>query len=234
MPYLREIYFAGGEPLLIDANYEILEMLIHENRTDVELFYNTNCTVLEYKDKSILDYWKLFSKVTVAASIDDHGPAFEYHRKNAKWDVVESNIKKIVESPSNIKFILSPTISIYNIYHLPSFHHYMFDQGLIKMDDFIPTLLVQPAEYNIQSLPLELKEEVRVKLEEHILWLTQVMDLGNEQAQYCLSQFRNILTFLFANNDPTLWSKLLTKENAMDKIRGESFMQVFPEYAKYG
>ena len=81
---------------------------------------------------------------------------------------------------------------------------------------------------------MELKEEVRVKLEEHILWLTQVMDLGNEQAQYCLSQFRNILTFLFAKNDPTLWSKLLTKENAMDKIRGESFMQVFPEYAKYG
>jgi radical SAM protein with 4Fe4S-binding SPASM domain len=234
IPYLREIYFAGGEPLLIDANYEVLDMLIEENRTDVELFYNTNCTVLDYKDKEILNYWKQFSKVTVAASIDDFGPAFEYHRKNANWEMVETNIKKIQEFTPTVNFILSPTISIYNICHLDTFHHYMVDNGLIKVEDFIPTLLVQPVEYNIQALPMPLKEEVKLRLEAHILWLKQTMDPTSPQAEYCLSQFENILTFLFAKHDPASWSKLLAQESVLDKIRGESFMQVFPEYVNYG
>lgn len=234
IPYLQEIYFAGGEPLLIDANYEVLEMLIKENRTDVELFYNTNCTVLDYKDKSILNYWKQFSKVTVAASIDDFGPTFEYHRKNANWEMLETNIKKIQELTPMVTFILSPTISIYNICHLDTFHHYMVDHELIKVEDFIPTLLVQPAEYNIQGLPMPLKEEVKLRLEAHILWLKQTLDPASPQAEYCLSQFENILTFLFAKHDPASWSKLLAKESVLDKIRGESFMQVFPEYVNYG
>jgi hypothetical protein len=110
----------------------------------------------------------------------------------------------------------------------------MVDNGLIKVEDFIPTLLVQPVEYNIQALPMPLKEEVKLRLEAHILWLKQTMDPTSPQAEYCLSQFENILTFLFAKHDPASWSKLLAKESVLDKIRGESFMQVFPEYVNYG
>ena len=38
---VEEIYFAGGEPLVMQEHYTILEKLIEAGRTDVRLRYNT-------------------------------------------------------------------------------------------------------------------------------------------------------------------------------------------------
>ena len=44
LDYVEQIYFAGGEPLLMEEHYNILEELLRRGRTDVRLIYNTNFT----------------------------------------------------------------------------------------------------------------------------------------------------------------------------------------------
>jgi MoaA/NifB/PqqE/SkfB family radical SAM enzyme len=47
---LKHIYFAGGEPLIMDEQWEILNFIIDNNKQDnFELIYNTNLSVIKYK-----------------------------------------------------------------------------------------------------------------------------------------------------------------------------------------
>ena len=41
LDYVEQIYFAGGEPLVIEEHYQLLEEMIRQGRTDIKLIYNT-------------------------------------------------------------------------------------------------------------------------------------------------------------------------------------------------
>ena len=42
IPYLEQIYFAGGEPLIMEEHYNLLKELVSREQFDVRLQYNTN------------------------------------------------------------------------------------------------------------------------------------------------------------------------------------------------
>ena len=48
---VEKVYFAGGEPLLMDEHWQILDMLDEAKKYDVVITYNTNLSVLKYKNK---------------------------------------------------------------------------------------------------------------------------------------------------------------------------------------
>src|SRR5690606_13564279 len=77
-------YFAGGEPLIMDDHYRVLDEFI-KMKKDVRLSYNTNLSRLTYRDKHICDYWNNFSDVQVGVSIDDMGRRGEYFRHGMEW-----------------------------------------------------------------------------------------------------------------------------------------------------
>ena len=53
---VEEIYFAGGEPLLMEEHYRILNRLVDDGRTEeVTLKYNTNFSTMAYKKTNVLD-----------------------------------------------------------------------------------------------------------------------------------------------------------------------------------
>jgi sulfatase maturation enzyme AslB (radical SAM superfamily) len=92
---IEEFYFAGGEPLLTDKHYDILEYLISIGKTNVKLHYNTNFSNLKYKDKSIISLWKHFSNIQVYASLDSWGDRAEYIREGTDWKLIEDNFRLI-------------------------------------------------------------------------------------------------------------------------------------------
>jgi sulfatase maturation enzyme AslB (radical SAM superfamily) len=51
---VEEIYFAGGEPLIMDEHYIILEKLIAAGRTNVRIRYNTNFNLGIIKYESVI------------------------------------------------------------------------------------------------------------------------------------------------------------------------------------
>jgi radical SAM protein with 4Fe4S-binding SPASM domain len=89
--HVEQIYFAGGEPLMMDEHYRILEELERRGRFDVRLIYNTNFTQTRLKDRTVFDYWKKFKSVAVGASLDAMGARGEYIRKGTIWEEVEEN-----------------------------------------------------------------------------------------------------------------------------------------------
>ena len=119
--YVEQIYFAGGEPLMMEEHYRILEELERRGRFDVRLIYNTNFTQTRLKDRSVFDYWKRFESVAVGASLDAMGDRGEFMRKGTDWPTVERNRSKMLEICPDVDFYISPTLSIMNALHLPDF-----------------------------------------------------------------------------------------------------------------
>ena len=76
---VEKIYFAGGEPLIMPEHWQILDMLVENNRFDVKISYNTNALTLTHKNKNAIDYWKQWppGKVQVWPSIDEIGKRAE-------------------------------------------------------------------------------------------------------------------------------------------------------------
>lgn len=159
IPTLEELYFAGGEPITMEEHYELLGLLIKHKRTDVRLTYNTNFFSFTFKQHNVFELWKQFKTISVAASLDASDRRGEFLRKNLKWSDVVFNRQLILKELPHAEFVVSATLNIYNILHLPDFHKDWAEQQLIQVEDFIPTLLVQPKELSVSILPNSFKKK---------------------------------------------------------------------------
>ena len=91
--HIQELYFAGGEPLLIPEHYAILEFMVAEGYAkDCNLRYNSNG--LELPDK-LFQLWDHFKEIRFNFSIDAYGTRNEYIRYPSKWSDVETNLKRL-------------------------------------------------------------------------------------------------------------------------------------------
>ena len=115
---MQRIYFAGGEPLIMPEHLQVLNLLIEENKTDVDLYYNTNCSIFTFKGTYFPDIWKKFRSIEINASIDGEGKTVEYIRNGSDWDVLYSNLKTLTEYP-NIEISFNIVTMCFNINNIP-------------------------------------------------------------------------------------------------------------------
>jgi len=224
LDYVEQIYFAGGEPLMMDEHYRILEELERRGRFDVRLIYNTNFTQTKLKDRYVFDYWRKFDSVAVGASLDAMGPRAEYIRKGTDWDQVERNRVMMLETCPNVDFYISPTLSIMNAWHLPDFHRDWVARGLIRAQDLNVNILQDPAHYRIDIAPMKYKQRLRVKFEEHLAWLRPLDPL-----QRATVGFESAINFMMATDNTQLIDTFWRKTYQLDDIRGERAIEVLPE-----
>lgn len=222
--YVEQIYFAGGEPLMMDEHYRILEELERRQRFDVRLIYNTNFTQVRLKDRYVFDYWKKFSSVAVGASLDAMGPRAEYIRNGTVWATVEDNRRRMIDTCPNVDFYISPTLSIMNAWHLPDFHRSWVDQGLIRAQDLNVNILQDPAHYRIDIAPMKYKQRLRIKIQEHLSWLRPLDPL-----QRATVGFESAVNFMMASDNTHLLDTFWRKTHELDGIRGQRLLSVIPE-----
>jgi len=224
LDYVDQIYFAGGEPLMMDEHYRILEELERRGRFDVRLIYNTNFTHVKLKDRLVFDYWKKFDSVAVGASLDAMGARAEYIRKGTKWAKVEENRRKMMKICPDVDFYISPTLSIMNALHLPDFHRDWVEKGFIRAQDLNVNILQDPAHYRIDIAGPELKSQIREKYEQHLEWLRPLDRLNRATVG-----FESALNFLDATDNSHLQLQFIQKTQQLDRIRNEQIQQVIPE-----
>ncbi len=222
--YVEQIYFAGGEPLMMDEHYRILEELERRERFDVRLIYNTNFTQVRLKNRYVFDYWKKFKSVSVGASLDAMGPRAEYIRRGTDWFTVEENRRRMMVTCPNVDFYISPTLSIMNAWHLPDFHRDWVSQGLIRARDLNVNILQDPAYYRIDIAPVKYKQRLRIKFEEHIEWLRE-----QDPLQRATVGFESAIKFMMATDNSHLLKTFQDKTTQLDAIRGESLLRSIPE-----
>jgi MoaA/NifB/PqqE/SkfB family radical SAM enzyme len=225
LDYVEQIYFAGGEPLLMEEHYNILDELVRRGRVDVRLIYNTNFTHTDLKGRSVFEYWKRFKSVAVGASLDAMGPRAEYIRKGTDWAVVEQNRRDMIAVCPQVDFYISPTLSIMNALHLPQFHRAWVEQGLIGPQDLNVNILQDPLHYRIDIAPDSYKEKLIVYYREHIEWLEQVGDPLGRATQ----GFQSAIQFMMTTDNTHLIDTFWRKTHELDDIRRENILEVIPE-----
>jgi radical SAM protein with 4Fe4S-binding SPASM domain len=222
--HVEQIYFAGGEPLMMEEHYLILEELERRGRFDVRLIYNTNFTQTRLKDRTVFDYWRKFDSVAVGASLDAAGPRGEYIRKGTDWAIVEENRCQMMEICPDVDFYISPTLSIMNAWHLPDFHRDWVAKGLLKPQDLNVNILQDPAYLRIDIAPAEYKGLLLAKYREHIEWLR-----GQDPLQRATVGFESAITFMTATDNTPLIDTFWRKTHELDAIRKENILNVIPE-----
>jgi len=224
--YVEQIYFAGGEPLLMEEHYHILDELVRRQRFDVRLIYNTNFTHTDLKGQSVFEYWRQFRSVAVGASLDAMGARAEYIRKGTDWKTVEANRAEMIRTCPDVDFYISPTLSIMNAWHLPEFHRTWVDSGLIRAQDLNVNILQDPAHYRIDIAPMEYKQRLKEKYVTHLKWLK-----GNDQLGRATQGFESTVNFMFATDNTHLIDTFWRKTHELDDIRNEHILDIIPELA---
>jgi radical SAM protein with 4Fe4S-binding SPASM domain len=226
LPHLKDIetfYFAGGEPLLTDKHYSILEHLIAIGKTDVRIEYNTNLSYLKYKNKPVIELWKNFTNININASIDSWGERAEYIREGTVWSDIENNIKTIQKEVPHVKLQTGSVISIFNLYTIPEFLDYILDNKIFNIQNFYPFFynIINPDYYSADVIPDNLKNRIVTKLSD-LNYSSSI----NKEIQKVIIYLKN------SKYNPELREEFIAKTLHYDKIRGKDFEKTFPEIAE--
>lgn len=224
IPDAEEIYFGGGEPLITREHFEVLKLLIAQNKTDVRLSYNTNLSTLAYGNQDLARMWSHFKEVVIGISLDDIGPRAEYFRKGTDWNTIVANMRRLVEDFPGIRRYINCTVSVHNVYYLPEIIEWLTFTGLMGPNEFNVNMLLDPIEYVIQTLPLDLKEKTTRKFNAYV-------DKNNnrEDWQKLTATVRNVIKFMNEKDSSEQNAQFRERTSALDRIRGESFIETFPE-----
>ncbi len=222
-PYLlhaQEFYFAGGEPLVMEEHYRLLKWLIKNEVTKIKLRYNTNFTLLKYKGESILDLWRKFENIQIMASLDAQGETASYIRTNSNWESIVSNFKQ-AKKLSHLQLEIAPTISVLNVELLPELIQTCLHEDLISEEDIYINLLERPIHYNIQIIPLRLKERVSKKLS---IFQQEISSIK------LISQIDEIIRYMNAKDQSKHWPKFISQNKQLDDLRNETLPSDYYEF----
>ncbi len=256
MDDLEEIYFAGGEPTLMPEHLQLMNKLIEKQKFNVRLRYNTNFSHTNFKGTEFLEVWKKFDDVFIHASLDDSEERGMLQRKGLDWNLVVSNRKKMKEICPAVDFMLTPTISIFNIFHLAEFHKTLVMQNFIQINEFIPHVLKSPPYYSIRILPAQMKDKARQLIKNHISWIVEYarqhppaepkpeqvlkwgenFDLmgipkvtGHGKLDIQINELNQCLVFMDSADESHLIPEFVKVTTQLDELRGESTRKIIPE-----
>jgi len=248
MPNMQQIYFAGGESLIIEEHYEILEEAIRQGIAgDLELRYNSNG--VEWRE-DLFDLWKHFKLVRFHYSVDSIHEMNSYIRYPSKWKRTEEVFHILDnETSNNVEITVACAVQALNIYYLPDFIKWKLEQGFKKINmwpfgagGINYHFVYHPPHLNVKVLPKWFKEEVRKKYEEFYPWWEENWELGVpswhkgkvtkkafDAAPYGLKRLEGMLKFMESED----WSIRLPEMKEFleicDSQRNTNWQEIFPE-----
>jgi pyruvate-formate lyase-activating enzyme len=224
LPNLTVIEFAGGEPLLTNEHYAMLDQLILCGNTDLEINYITNLTALGYKKYDIFSYWKQFSKIKILASLDAHGSVAEYVRSGTIWKNIEKNMHLLKTNRPDIEVAVSSTVGLMNVQSLIELQRNWHDQSILSITNFRLHPILTPEHLTVQVLPKKHKLAVEQAIQLHIDWCMQM------NAVALANQWKDLLQYMWAGDNQHLLEEFKKIITLQDHARQQSFVTVFPEY----
>ena len=248
IPNMQQIYFAGGESLIIEEHYEILEECIRQGHAkNLELRYNSNG--IEWRE-DLFDLWKEFKLVRFHYSVDDIGVRNEYIRYPSKWKRTEEVFRILDEQTSdNVEVTIACSVQALNVYYVPDFVKWKVEQNFrkINMWPFGAGMInyhfvYHPAQLNVKVLPNWFKAEIRKKYDDFEIWMKQnwekcipswhqnSVDYDTwEHSPYGIQRLSGMLSFMESED----WSYRLPEMKEFlelcDTQRNLNWKTVFPE-----
>lgn len=230
-----EIYFAGGEPLMMPEHYQILDRLLELNRTDVFIRYSTNFSNLTFGKKHIFDYWKHFPKIELYISIDGTNEIGEYVRKGYSHSKFIENMNALKNSGLNLHMVgYVVTYGVLNYLHLFDMMLEMVEHNLISIDGqrddvgrVIFSPIFYPHHYDCRFLPDRYKVEFNRRLQNYDEELRQkgLPEFYIKMLVEKLTHVYNISTTKSFNHEHM--SECVDITEKLDILRKEKFSDIF-------
>lgn len=145
---LKHVYLAGGEPLLIKENLELLEHLKKHN-PEVTVRINTNLSSINNKIfKLLVDDFKN-TKWTV--SVETIGEDYNYIRYPGNWDNFVNNLTYLYTKTKNIDYNM--TWSVLNAYSIFDAIDFLQKKFSVADSVFVIQPIFHPRSLHIGNLP---------------------------------------------------------------------------------
>jgi hypothetical protein len=242
IPNITQLYFAGGEPLMIKEHRRFLDEIIKRGYAkNISLRYNSNGI---FVNEDIINVWSQFKQVRYAFSIDAYGDRNHYIRFPADWSDIERSLRLMDDAPDHIHCAIACAVQALNIKHIVDFAKWKLSQGFKKINKFTLDeyqtgggiinlhLLYIPTFLSARILPKEDKEQVRKQFEDFKQWLwenyTQDDNFWNTNP-YGWKRWEAILKFVEAEDHTHLLPDFIDYINNLDQVRNTKFSIIFPE-----
>ena len=215
---IRQIQLAGGEPLMIERQYDFLQMLVDRGWSkDITLEYDTNLTNIQ--DRA-LEIWNNFKKLNIRISIEDTGERNRYIRFPSNYDKIIENTLRVKQEVSNSKYFISCTWQVLNAFTVTD----LIDD-LNKLDiNFNARILSNPYYYDVKILP----HHTKLRLLEHynnwngdkkniqplINYIEQYLDYEDLEAVHVMKKFNDQLDNIRGTNWRETFTELCESLNA--------------------
>lgn len=230
IPSIKQLYFAGGEPLIIDEHYALLERCVELGYAkNIELRYNSNGLIIPDK---LLDLWNEFEYVKFHFSVDSIGDMNKYIRYPAEWNLTVNNLQKLDNSADHIDVSIACAVQLMNIYYLPDFLQWNFDQNWKKINPnsqgWIEFHLVYLPDYlNVKILPKWMKSLIREKFE--IFYQQLKLSNVNTDHKHGIPRLQTLLNFMDSEDWSSKMDEFKEYIRLLDETRQSDFARTFPE-----
>lgn len=210
---LKHVYLAGGEPLLMKENLELLDLLDPE----VNLRINTN---LSKVDTRVFDRICEFKNVHWTISVETTGAEFEYIRYGGQWQDFVDNLMIVQKLNHKISFnMLHFLLNYMSIFDCVD---YLKSLGFHN-NSFVIGPMLTPVYLNIRHLPDPAMDQLRNTLQAKIA----------DHPGYLLEDsYKNMLSYLDQPFEKNL-SNSFKQIQIMDQRRGLNSRQIFKELYQY-
>jgi sulfatase maturation enzyme AslB (radical SAM superfamily) len=211
-PNLKHVYLAGGEPMLMKENLELLKKL----NPNVQLRINTN---LSNTGTQVFEEVCKFKNVHWTVSVETIEQEFEYIRHGGNWSNVLDNLTIIRKLDHKITFNMLHFLLNYD--SIFGCVDYFKDLGFHN-NSFVIGALLNPYYLNIRHLPENVIQSIKIKLEDRI----------NNHPGYLLEDsYRNMLHYVQQPFDKNL-SDSFAKLAELDQRRNLDSSKIFKDLYK--
>ena len=242
IPNIQQLYFAGGEPLMIKEHRRFLEEIVKRGYAkNITVRYNSNGVLV---DDKMIELWSNFKEVRFAFSIDAILERNHYIRYPVDWTEITTALHRLDNTPDNIKIGIACAVQVFNIKHIIDFAKWKVQQGFRKINKFTMAghevgggllnmhMLYIPTFLSARILPKEDKDQLVKDFAEFKQWLwdnyTQSDSFWKENPNGW-NRWESILKFVLAEDHSHLLPDFKEYVNNLDDIRSTNAKEIFPE-----
>jgi len=242
IPNITQLYFAGGEPLMIKEHRRFLDEIIRRGfAKHISLRYNSNGI---FVNEDIIHVWSQFKQVRYAFSIDAVMERNNYIRYPANWADIERSLWLMDNAPDNVHCAIACAVQVFNIKHIIDFAKWKLIQGFKKINKFAVDeyetgggiinlhLLYIPTFLSARILPQEDKEQLVRDFAEFKQWLWDNYRQDDNfwhDNPYGWKRWEGILKFIQTEDHTHLLPDFKEYVVNLDAIRNLNAKEVFPE-----
>lgn len=235
---IEHVYFAGGEPLIIERHYDFLERCVEQAVSkNIIVEYNTNMSTIPSR---ALKLWTKFKQVRIGASIDGKDSVLEYQRHPVKWEKILKNLKIVDKLPSNIFAWLAFTVTAYNVNHMIDFMKWKLEESEFKkINSSIRRPIItyhvahHPKHLNIRVLPDEYKNQVTENFYQFLFWI-ESKNFNEHIKKQAKEIVKGVINYMNSESYyKEYWNEFKNYTKKLDEIRGESLSEIEPMFKDY-